>query len=206
MQVLLIIVEDYDSLENDEKQQMITDVANTSKRTYDLMENLLEWSSIQTGNIPFYPQEIELLALLNNLEALYNQNLKSKGITFKINVEPEISVYADKKMTETILRNLISNAIKFIHPNGTISVSSETDNDFVVIKVIDTGVGIKTKKLSELFQVDKVQSTWGTEKETGTGLGLILCKELVEKQNDKIWVESKEDEGTTFYFTLPAKK
>ena len=206
MQVLLIIVEDYDSLENDEKQQMIIDVANTSKRTYDLMENLLEWSSVQTGNIPFNPQKITLLTLLNNLEALYNQNLKSKGITLKINVEPESSVFVDKKMTETILRNLISNALKFTYPNGTVSVSSEPYNDFVVIKVIDTGVGIKTENLSELFKVDKVQSTRGTAKETGTGFGLILCKELVEKQNGKIWVESKEDEGTTFYFTLPAEK
>ncbi len=206
MQVLLIIVEDYDSLENDEKQQMIIDVANTSKRTYDLMENLLEWSSVQTGNIPFNPQKITLLTLLNNLEALYNQNLKSKGITLKINVEPESSVFVDKKMTETILGNLISNALKFTYPNGTVSVSSEPYNDFVVIKVIDTGVGIKTEKLSELFKVDKIQSTWGTAMETGTGLGLILCKELVERQNGKIWVESKEDEGTTFYFTLPAEK
>ncbi len=206
MQVLLIIVEDYDSLPDDEKQQMIIDVANTSKRTYDLMENLLEWSSVQTGNIPFNPQKITLLTLLNNLEALYNQNLKSKGITLKINVEPESSVFVDKKMTETILRNLISNALKFTYPNGTVSVSSEPYNDFVVIKVIDTGVGIKTENLSELFKVDKVQSTRGTAKETGTGFGLILCKELVEKQNGKIWVESKEDEGTTFYFTLPAEK
>jgi len=206
MQILLIIVEDYDSLPDDEKQQMIIDVANTSKRTYDLMENLLEWSSVQTGNIPFNPQKITLLTLLNNLEALYNQNLKSKGITLKINVEPESSVFVDKKMTETILRNLISNALKFTYPNGTVSVSSEPYNDFVVIKVIDTGVGIKTENLSELFKVDKVQSTRGTAKETGTGLGLILCKELMERQYGKIWVESKEDEGTTFYFTLPAEK
>ena len=206
MQILLIIVEDYDSLPDDEKQQMIIDVANTSKRTYDLMENLLEWSSVQTGNIPFNPQKITLLTLLNNLEALYNQNLKSKGITLKINVEPESSVFVDKKMTETILGNLISNALKFTYPNGTVSVSSEPYNDFLVIKVIDTGVGIKTENLSELFKADKVQSTRGTAKETGTGLGLILCKELVERQYGKIWVESKEDEGTTFYFTLPTEK
>lgn len=206
MQILFIIAEDYNSLPNDEKQQMITDVANTSKRTYDLMENLLEWSSIQTGNIPFNPKKLTILTLLNSLEALYEHNLKSKEITLKVNVEPEISVFADKKMTETILRNLISNAIKFTHPGGSVSVLSEPDNDFVVIKVIDTGVGIKTEKLSELFKVDKVQSTKGTAKETGTGLGLILCKELVERQNGKIWVESKEDEGTTFYFTLPVEK
>jgi PAS domain S-box-containing protein len=206
MQILFIIAEDYDSLPNEEKLQMITDVANTSKKTYELMENLLEWSSVQTGTIPFYPKKLTLLMLLKNLEELYTQNLKSKEITLKIDVGPEISVYADKKMIETILRNLISNAIKFTHPNGTVSVSAEPGNDFVVIKVMDTGVGIKKEKLSELFQVDKVESTPGTAKETGTGLGLILCKELVEKQNGKMWVESKEDEGTTFYFTLPAEK
>jgi PAS domain S-box-containing protein len=206
MQILFIIAEDYDSLPNEEKLQMITDVANTSKKTYELMENLLEWSSIQTGTIPLYPKKLTLLMLLKNLEELYTQNLKSKEITLKIDVGPEISVFADKKMIETILRNLISNAIKFTHPNGTVSVSAEPGNDFVVIKVMDTGVGIKKEKLSELFQVDKVESTPGTAKETGTGLGLILCKELVEKQNGKMWVESKEDEGTTFYFTLPAEK
>jgi len=206
MQILFIIAEDYDSLPNEEKLQMITDVANTSKKTYELMENLLEWSSIQTGTIPFYPKKLTLLMLLKNLEELYTQNLKSKEITLKIDVGPEISVFADKKMIETILRNLISNAIKFTHPNGTVSVSAEPGNDFVVIKVMDTGVGIKKEKLSELFQVDKVESTPGTAKERGTGLGLILCKELVEKQNGKMWVESKEDEGTTFYFTLPVKK
>ncbi len=206
MQILFIIEEDFDSLENDEKQEMITEVANTSKRTYELMENLLEWSSIQTGVIPFNPQKITLLTLLDNLRELYNQNLINKGITLKINVDPEASVFADKKMTETILRNLISNAIKFTHKNGTISVSSDRGDDIVVVEVIDTGVGIKPKELSELFKVDKFQSTPGTAKERGTGLGLVLCKELVEKQNGKIWVESKEDEGTTFYFSLPAEK
>jgi len=206
MQILFIIAEDYDSLPNEEKLEMIMDVANTSKKTYELMENLLEWSSVQTGTIPFYPKNIKIIDVLNNLDELYNQNLKSKEITLKIDIEPETSVYADKKMVETILRNLISNAIKFTHPNGTISVSSEVSDDFIVIKVGDNGVGINAETLSELFKVDKVQSTPGTKKETGTGLGLILCKELVEKQNGKMWVESKEDEGTTFYFSLPAEK
>ena len=206
MQILLIMEEDFDSLENDEKLEMITEVAITSKRTYELMENLLEWSSIQTGVIPFNPQEITLITLLDNLRELYNQNLINKGITLKINIDPEASIFADKKMTETIFRNLVSNAIKFTHKNGTISVSSDRGDDMVVVKVIDTGVGIRPKELSELFKVEKVQSSPGTGKERGTGLGLVLCKELVEKQNGKIWVESKEDEGTTFYFTLPAEK
>jgi len=206
MQILFIIAEDYDSLPNEEKLEMIMDVANTSKKTYELMENLLEWSSVQTGTIPFYPKNIKIIEVLKNLDELYNQNLKSKEITLTIEIEPETSVFADKKMVETILRNLISNAIKFTHPNGIISVSSEVSDDLIVIKVSDNGVGINTETLSELFKVDKVQSTPGTKKETGTGLGLILCKELVEKQNGKMWVESKEDEGTTFYFSLPAEK
>jgi signal transduction histidine kinase len=206
MQILFIIEEDFDSLENDEKQEMITEVANTSKRTYELMENLLEWSSIQTGAIPFNPQKIKLLTLLDNLRELYNHNLINKGITLKINVDPEASVFADKKMTETILRNLVSNAIKFTRNNGTVSISTNQGDDIVVVEVTDTGVGINEERLSELFRVDKFQSTPGTAKERGTGLGLVLCKELVEKQNGEIWVESKENEGTTFYFTIPLEK
>ena len=206
MQILFIIAEDYDSLENEEKLEMIMDVANTSKKTYELMENLLEWSSVQTGTIPYRPKKTSIFNIVNNLDELYNQNLKSKEITLKRDIEPEISVFADKKMVETILRNLISNAIKFTHTNGTILVSAEPADDYVVIKVSDNGVGINAKTLSELFKVDKVQSTPGTKKETGTGLGLILCKELVEKQNGKMWVESKENEGTAFYFTLPVAK
>ena len=206
MQILFIIEEDYDSLEDDERQEMITEVASTSKRTYELMENLLEWSSIQTGVIPFNPREFTLIPILDNLGELYNQNLINKGITLNIKVDPEQSVFADKKMTETILRNLVSNAIKFTHKNGTVSVSSDQGDGFVVVKVIDTGVGMRPKELSELFKEDKFQSTPGTAKERGTGLGLVLCKELVEKQNGKIWVESKENEGTTFSFTLPSEK
>jgi PAS domain S-box-containing protein len=206
MQILFIIEEDFDSLENDEKQEMITEVANTSKRTYELMENLLEWSSIQTGAIPFNPQKIKLLTLLDNLRELYNHNLINKGITLKINVDPEASVFADKKMTETILRNLVSNAIKFTRNNGTVSISTNQGDDIVVVEVTDTGVGINEERLSELFRVDQFQSTPGTAKERGTGLGLVLCKELVEKQNGEIWVESKENEGTTFYFTIPLEK
>jgi len=107
-------------------------------------------------------------------------------------------------MTETILRNLISNAIKFTNPDGSVLVSSKTDNDFIVIKVTDTGVGMEPENILKLFRVDVSHSALGTAKETGSGLGLILCKELVEKQKGKIWVESKKDIGTTFSFILPA--
>jgi signal transduction histidine kinase len=107
-------------------------------------------------------------------------------------------------MTETVLRNLITNAIKFTKPNGTIIVSSERDDNWIKIKVADNGVGISEENIQKLFRIDSNYSTKGTAEESGTGLGLILCKELVEKQGGKIYVTSKKDSGSTFSFTLPA--
>jgi signal transduction histidine kinase len=144
--------------------------------------------------------------LINNVASLYEQNLKSKGIKFNINIKPDLFAFADKSMTETILRNLISNAIKFTFPGGTIAVSSETDDDMVVIKVKDSGVGIDDESIPNLFRVGVSSSTKGTAKESGTGLGLIICKELAEKQQGKIWVESKKNVGSTFYFSVPSDR
>ncbi len=206
MQILEILDESYESLEKEEKLQIISEASKTSKMVFTLMENLLEWSRIQTGKIPYEPKTIKLIPFINELESLYNQNLKNKQVTFQVNIEPEISVFADIKMTNTILRNLISNAIKFSNPGGSISVSSESSKDSITIKVKDTGVGIEEKYLDKLFKTDVNYSTEGTAKEKGTGLGLVLCKELVEKQGGKIWVESKKNLGSTFYFTLPAGK
>ncbi len=204
MQILEILTESYDTLEEAEKLEIINEAADTSRNTFALMENLLEWSRIQTGKILYEPVKMEILPVIKNLESLYNQNLKNKAITCRIDIEPGISVFADVKMTQTILRNLISNAIKFTKPSGTVSVTAESNAGYVTIKVIDIGVGIDEKDIDKLFRADISHSTKGTAKESGTGLGLILCKELVEKQGGKIWVESKKDQETTFYFTLPA--
>jgi len=204
VEILGILTDTSDPLDEAEKQEIIIEATNSAKQTFALAENLLEWSRIQTGKIPFKPEKIELFSMISNLESLYNQNLKNKGIEFKAEISPGISVFADVKITETILRNLISNAIKFTKQGGTISITSEVNENFVVIKVTDTGVGMDAKNLAKLFRTDVSHSTKGTAKETGTGLGLILCKELVEKQGGKIGVESKKDQGSTFYFTLPA--
>ena len=206
MQILDILDESYESLEKEEMLEIVSEASKTSKMVYNLMENLLEWSRIQTGRIPYEPETIKLLPFINELATLYSQNLKNKQVAFHINIEPELSVFADIKMTNTILRNLISNAIKFSNPGGSISVSSELDKNTVTIKVKDTGVGIEEKDLDKLFKTDVSYSTEGTAKEKGTGLGLVLCKELVEKQGGKIRVESRKAAGSTFYFTLPAGK
>lgn len=206
MQILDILNESYESLEKEEMLEIISEASKTSKMVFNLMENLLEWSRIQTGKILYEPKTIKLLPFINELESLYSQNLKGKQVTFQIDIEPELSVFADIKITNTILRNLISNAIKFSTAGGSISVSSESGKEFVTIKVKDTGVGIEEKNLDKLFKTDVSYSTEGTAKEKGTGLGLVLCKELVEKQGGKIWVKSQKTIGSTFYFTLPAGK
>ncbi len=204
MGILEILGTSYDDLKEEEKIEIITEAMNSSKSTYALIENLLEWSSINSGKLLFEPKNIELLELINNIGTLYNQNFKNKGITFKVNVKAQTIVFADIKILETILRNLISNAIKFTPQNGTVLVNSKEDQDFTVIQVNDNGIGMDRDEMNNLFRIDKSHSTRGTDDEEGTGLGLILCKELVEKQGGKIWVVSKIGEGSTFYFTLPA--
>jgi PAS domain S-box-containing protein len=202
-QILEILVTDYEDMEEDEKMEIVTEASKASNSTYALIENLLEWSRIQSGRLLYEPTKFNLFNLINNIEALYNQNIKKKGITIKVEVNPEVTVFADKKMTETIIRNLISNAIKFTPQNGSIVVNSEADQNYSTIKVQDTGVGMEQKTMDKLFRIDVSHSTPGTGGEAGTGLGLILSKELVEKQGGKIWVESKLNEGSSFYFTLP---
>lgn len=203
MGILDILNSSYETLDDNEKREIIFDANVVSKTTYSLMENLLEWSRIQTGIINYQPEPLRIDRLINNVASLYEQNLKSKGIKFNINIKPDLLAFADKSMTETILRNLISNAIKFTYPDGTIEVSSEIDDDMVVIKVKDSGVGIDEEIIPNLFRVGVSSSTKGTAKESGTGIGLIICKELAEKQQGKIWVESKLNIGSTFYFSVP---
>ena len=206
MQILEILNDDYNSLDEKEKKEIISEAVGSAKSTYNLMENLLEWSRIQTGKIKYHPESLELLQLINEITSLYNQNLKNKNISIKVNVEPDISISADKKMIETILRNLISNAIKFTNQNGAVTLDSVKDDDIIIVKVSDTGIGISEENLSKLFKIDVNHSTKGTAKESGTGLGLILCKELIEKHGGKIWVESKENIGSSFNFTIPLTK
>jgi signal transduction histidine kinase len=193
-------------LSENEKKEIISDANVVSKTMYSLIENLLEWSRIQIGIMNYQPERLKIQRLVNNMASLYEQNLKNKGINFTNDIKPELFVFADKSMSETILRNLISNAIKFTHPGGTITISSETTVDTVIIKVKDSGVGIDEENIPNLFRVDVNFSTKGTAKESGTGLGLIICKELAERQEGKIWVESKKNVGSTFYFSVPLAK
>ena len=206
MTLLETIDENYESFEEDEKKEIISEVSKSSRNTYVLMENLLEWSRLQTGKMDYTPQNISLTLILNSMRNLYSQKLKEKGISLNLDLEPEYFAFADIQMTETVLRNLILNAIKFTPEFGTIFVSFENPGNEILIKVKDTGVGMDENQISKLFKLEMTHSTIGTAGERGTGLGLILCRELVEKQGGRIWIQSEVNSGSTFFFTLPKAK
>lgn len=206
MGILDILNSSYDSLDEKEKKEIISNATQVSKTTYTLMENLLEWSRIQTGRIHYDPENLDIHRLVENVASVYEPNIKGKEINFSNSTKREHLIFADKLMTEAVLRNLISNAIKFTYQGGQIDISSEIKNETVIIQVKDSGVGIDESKIPDLFRVDVSISTKGTAKETGTGLGLVICKELVKKQLGRIWVESKKDRGSSFCFSVPIAK
>lgn len=180
-------------------------VQQSSKRAMDLLMNLMEWSQSQTGRMEYNPEHFEMVNLIKETTLLLSGALEQKSLSLSKNVPSNAPVFADKKMISTVLRNLISNAIKYTHIEGRIIISVKEKQNELLVSVSDTGVGISKDNCEKLFKIDETYSSPGTNKEKGTGLGLILCKEFVEKHGGKIWVESEEGIGSTFIFTLPIK-
>jgi len=179
---------------------MRTSAVNISR----LIENLLEWSKMQRGIIRYEPQPLFLKNIVSKSIELFKDIAAKKEIEFKIDIPENVVVTADIHMLETVFRNLISNAIKFTHKKGLIETtySKSTDN-MAQIVVKDTGIGMNDDLISKLFLLTENSSRKGTEGETSTGLGLILCKEFIEKQGGTIKVESEENKGSSIIFTLP---
>jgi PAS domain S-box-containing protein len=178
-------------------------IQDSSKRAMNLLMNILEWSRIQTGRISFNPENIDLNQLVDEIIDLLNDSALQKQITIHKILSADIRVFGDHEMLGTIFRNLISNAIKFTYPAGKITVSMVESIDNYNFSVKDNGVGIEPEHLAKLFGIGEKITTHGTENEKGTGLGLILCKEFIEKHGGKIWVKSEVTKGSTFSFSLP---
>lgn len=194
------------SLNDDRKKESLeyANFINTSaKNAFTLLENLLEWSRSQTGGITYKPQSIDLNILLQKSINICKNLAEVKNIEINYFQPNSISVYADENMLNTVLRNLITNAIKYTQKGGMVSISAQTVNSMVEISVTDTGIGMSNETISKLFKIHELSSTEGTEKETGTGLGLILCKNFIEKHGGKIWVESELGKGSCFRITIP---
>jgi signal transduction histidine kinase len=187
-----------------EKTKEYAGLINTSAiQTLRLLENLLEWANSQRGQTIFNPIHVNLRDLLSEEFLVLNDIALKKNIDLKSSAPAELLVFADKNMLKTILRNLISNAIKFTHRNGKVEVLTSSRENEVEIAVSDNGIGMTKDILSNLFRIDADHSTRGTENEEGTGLGLFLCKEFVEKHGGRIWVESDPGKGSVFRFVLP---
>jgi ligand-binding sensor domain-containing protein/signal transduction histidine kinase len=202
---LEVLVSDFKKLEASKVEYHLTNIFNSSKHAYDLLENLLTWARMQTNLIEYNPQVFNIHTKITETIELFEGASSKKNIKIEVTTNEEIFIYSDINMFSTVFRNLIANAIKFTHENGTISISAKKKEDFCEVSIKDNGVGITEEDIRKIFRIDSKHKTKGTKGEKGTGLGLILCKEFIEKQHGKIWVESEVGKGSKFSFTLPIK-
>jgi two-component system, sensor histidine kinase and response regulator len=198
-----ILVEQIQEKNFDGIEEYAAIIQKSSMQAYELLVNLLEWSRTQIGRIEFSPEYIELGALINEVAELLNDSARQKSISIFKELPRNMLVSVDKAMISSVLRNLITNAIKFTHPSGQVMISADKKPDELTISISDNGIGINKETIGRLFRIDENHIALGTQNEKGTGLGLILCKEFIEKHGGRIWVESIIGKGSTFYFTIP---
>ncbi len=197
-----VIVENIDSYTKDEIKNIMTQLYTSTEKVYALLTNLLSWSRLQRGLMEHAPDTVALDEIAEHNVQLFASGADQKQITLRNSIPEGTQAYVDRNMIDTVIRNLISNALKFTDAGGTIEVWSQPTDDFIEIAVADTGTGISAENIAKLFRIDVKYIGLGTADEKGSGLGLLLCKELIEKNGGKIWVESEEGKGTTFRFTL----
>jgi len=201
-----LLVNNYDEFSEDERKDMISQVHTTTGQVYSLVENLLNWAKIQNSSIQHHPITFNLKEIINDISELYQNIALAKGITVYHQIPEGLIPFADIQLMETILRNLINNAIKFTPMGGSIYVKASQDRHIIHISVTDTGMGMTKEQIDGLFNLETTHTKQGTNGEKGSGLGLVLCKEFVEKNGGIITVESQPGKGSAFSFTMPAAK
>lgn len=198
-----LLVTEYDNISEEERLSFIKLLHSSSNSTYKLLENLLEWARLQRGHIDIQPEELNLAGLVNESIEPSLHNAAQKGITVIQNIEDHISVMADDNSIKTVIRNLFSNAIKYTPNGGFVEFNALQNENDIEISIADTGIGMSPDRISKLFRIETSHSRLGTNDESGTGLGLILCKDIVAKNDGKIWVESEPGKGSVFKFSIP---
>ncbi|HEX2866771.1 MAG TPA: ATP-binding protein [Ignavibacteriales bacterium] len=193
----------YDLIPKDEIKELSEAVYLSAKKVYGLLNNLLEWSRLQMGKIEYLPSVAKLGELAEETVDLQMPNAETKGICLKNEISSQTVVFADQNMVSTVLRNLVSNAVKFTNRGGEVRLKSEEKGHYAEISISDTGIGMSREVLEQIFRIDSKYTSRGTAGEEGTGLGLILCKELIDKNKGGFRVESHPGKGTVFTFTLP---
>jgi signal transduction histidine kinase len=198
-----VMAMDMKSFSDEEKQEFINLLYDSSKQLHSLLENLLQWSRAQTGRLSFKPRKLQAHKIISDNFSLLNANAEVKNIELINDVDPNMEVWADADMVNTIIRNLLTNAMKFSHKNSTVKITSEPEDKFLSICIVDSGVGISENELEKLFKIGYNASKPGTANEEGTGLGLILCKEFAKRNGGDVRVKSEVNKGSTFSLTLP---
>ena len=194
------------SMEQYQIQKIVMALRKSATSLNSLLENLLEWSQMQQGLVSFTPETIQLHDLVETIMPVATESAKIKEIELTFNFPANMSVFADGNMLQSVIRNLLSNALKFTPKGGRVNVSAKTAvENSVEFSVKDTGIGMSPSMVDNLFRLDLQTNRKGTEGEPSSGLGLIISKDFIEKQGGKIWVESEEVRGSTFFFTLPGK-
>lgn len=197
-----LLVNEIDEKSYENAQEYSSVILQTARKSVALLNNLMEWAQLKTGKIEYNPEYFNIVALVKETTSLYKEIAKKKSIALEEILPHFLSLYADKAMISSILRNFISNAIKFTMPGGKVVVTVEEKSKEIIFSVKDTGVGISKERVDDIFKIDHMYSTMGTDNEKGTGMGLTLCKDFVEMHSGKIWVESEEGIGSCFCFSL----
>jgi PAS domain S-box-containing protein len=198
-----VLSEEFDTLSKEEIREYINYIYLGTKNIYELIENLLTWSRLQTGRAMVQPVKLNMFSEVQDAIKILNVFAKNKRMKLVNAVEKNISVLGDDNMVDSILQNLISNAIKFTKSSGLVKITSKVINKFVEISITDNGIGMSRDEIENLFQLGKQKSKKGTSEEKGTGLGLILCKEMINMLKGRLKIESEVNKGSTFSFTLP---
>ncbi len=200
-----LLCSSYADLDDETKLDLIKDIQHSAKLNFNLLEKMLEWAMSQSDHIPFNPQTLELSTVISDSTSYAAYQANQKQIKIKTETQTDLSIFADENMLTSLLRNLISNAIKFTPDNGEIRIKAENLSEKIKISIKDNGVGMSAENIEKLFRTDAKVQTVGTKEEKGTGLGLLICKEFVDKHQGEIWVESELGNGSEFIMIFPKR-
>jgi signal transduction histidine kinase len=199
-----LLTRNYESFDDLRRKEFLQLIKDSSTSAYNLLENLLNWSRTQTNNIKYLPSNINISQILIENIQIHSVIAQNKEIEIRHDIPDNLLSFSDGNMINTVVLNLLTNALKFTPKGGKIDVNAKALNDHISVSIIDSGMGMDQNAMDKLFRIDEFHNTTGTEGETGTGLGLIICQEFISRHGGKIDVESQVGKGSIFRFNIPA--